>query len=524
METRTVSYCIKAFAAAILSLLINVTGRGETLPVVLNPIPYFSTTSIEGDHQGYLVGLTDGMLASTAYEASYRVEPFSRMMSTLSTQPRQLGTFVVRTEERETLFHWITPITSIRNQLFVTDVKAYQQDAVGGLQAVRTVSVMRGDYRHDLLVKAGVPGIMAVGSWEQAIEAALRGRVQGVFHSLLGVKLVCQRAHLDCSALKPVYAHSESISYIVMPKFAGSGVIAEALMQGARQYKKTDAFKLMVEGEIARLKSEGVLLAFTDGVLSMGSDGLDELNTSLWVLGEQAGEFAYLNAEGKMTGYLAELVNAILFEADISAEILAVPWKRIVQESHQKPNVMAFSVTRTANREPLYHWITPLTSSRYVLFGKQGERYSGLADVPKNMIVAVVKRDFRGDEARRVGLSTLEYDTWDAAFSAQSEGVVDLVFASDLIAQQICGVAFALCGDITVRAEHEIKTTWLVMSKSGTPELLVDKIKTAAQNVKNADRYKQWAERWVKDVNERKQTQYSVKDGVIYLHKVEKKQ
>lgn len=524
METRTVAYGVKAFAAVILSLLIHVAGRAETLPVVLNPIPYFSTTNSEGEHQGYLVGLINGMMASTAYEASYRIEPFTRMMSSLSTQPRQLGTFVVRTQEREPFFHWIAPITSIQNQLFVTDVKEYQKDAVGGLQALRTISVMRGDYRHNLLVNAGVPGIMDVSSWEQAIEAVLRGRVQGVFHSALGVKLVCQRAHLDCSALKPVYTHSTSTSYVVMPKFAGSDAIAEALKQGARQYKKTDDYKLMVEDEIARMKSQGVLLALTDGVLSMGSEGSDALNTSLWVLGEEAGDFAYLNAEGKMAGYLAELVNAILLEADISTAILAAPWKRIVQEAQQKPNVMAFSVTRTASREPMYHWITPLTSSRHVLFGKPGVRYSGLADVPGNMIVAVVKRDFRGDEARRFGLNTVEYDSWEAAFSALAEGVVDLVFASDVILQQTCGRAYPLCGDIAVRAKHESKMTWLVMSKSGTSELLVEKIKTAAQNVKNADRYKQWAERWVKDVNERRQTQYSVRDGIIYLHKVEKTQ
>ncbi|MBU3023562.1 ABC transporter substrate-binding protein [Aestuariibacter sp. A3R04] len=521
METRKVACVLKFITAVVFSLCICVTGRGETLPVVINPVPFFSTTNSDGDLDGYLVALIDGMMASTAYEASYRAEPFARMMATLSSQPRQIGTLVVRTPQREPFFHWITPVTVIQNQLFVTDEKHYQQDAVGGLQALRTVSVMRGDYRHTMLERAGVPGIMAVSSWEQAIEAVLRGRVEGVFHSSFGVNLVCQQAHLDCSALKPVYSHSVSTSYIVLPKFEGSDAIAEALTQGAARYKASSAFKRMAEQEMARLQSKAILLELNDGALSMRPDGTDALNTSLWVLGEQAGEFAYLNAEGKMAGYFAELINAILLEADVTAEILAVPWKRIVQEALQKPNILAFSVARTAEREALYHWITPLTSSRYLLFGKPGVHYSGLSNIPKTMIVAVVKRDFRGSEARQYGLSTIEYDTWEAAFQAHAEGVVDLVFASHIIAQHVCGKDYALCGDIAVRAEHESKMTWLVMSKPGTPDVLVERMKTAAQRVKTADRYKKWAERWVKDINNRKQTQYSVRDGVIYLHKVE---
>jgi len=64
----------------------------------------------------------------------------------------------------------------------------------------------------------------------------------------------------------------------------------------------------------------------------------------------------------------------------------------------------------------------------------------------------------------------------------------------------------------------------VVLSKSGTDPMLVEKFTEAASRLKQSEKYLQWAERWARDINQRSNTRYSVRDGIIYLYSIDKTQ
>jgi len=62
----------------------------------------------------------------------------------------------------------------------------------------------------------------------------------------------------------------------------------------------------------------------------------------------------------------AELAGLPLRRRDIRA----LPWARGYQMAQQGPGVMLFSMTRTAERDPLFKWVGPIMDSRIVLLAR----------------------------------------------------------------------------------------------------------------------------------------------------------
>lgn len=495
----------------------------ESLSVIVNPVPVFSDLDASGELSGYTIDLINGVLAEAGFSANMRPEPFARMLADLATTPRQLGASVVRTPEREASYHWLTSVTATSNQLFVKKSSYHTEHKVPSLNTLASVSVVRKDYREHILRDSNVKTIMAVNTWEQAVETLLRGRVVGIFFSAYGLNLVCKSAHLDCSSIVPVYTHSTPVSYLVLPKFDGSEELARTLSEAAVRFKNSEKFVRLSKAIIRKFNQYGLGASYEDGTLKLGSSIGSDKDEQLWVFGELAGEFAKLNGRSEMIGYNADLVQQIMHEAGMVKPILATPWKRLYKETLRKSNVLAFAVVRTPEREALFHWITPLTANEYRLFGDDEVFYTSLKQVPKDTIVAVLKLDFRGDLARNLGLTTVEYDTWEDAIAGVSNHRADMLFASQRAIEVTCEQQGRACDHIRPVSAIMNAKSWLVMSKTNTSEELVARFVRAAENVKNTRHYQKWAQQWVYDMNGRNQTDYSFKDGVIYLYQVNHK-
>lgn len=70
---------------------------------------------------------------------------------------------------------------------------------------------------------------------------------------------------------------------------------------------------------------------------------------------------------GKLAGYGVELAQAVLEGAGVEYTMASYPWAR-AYEMAQQPNVLIFSLTRTPEREKLFHWIAPLAKRKVYLY------------------------------------------------------------------------------------------------------------------------------------------------------------
>jgi len=518
METGAVSG-LSRFACCVLICCCTVlNARADAISVIVTPVPVFNEVNANGELSGYTVDLIRGMLEEAELEGQIRPEPLARMLTDLKNNPAQLGASLVRTPEREDQYYWISPVTAIPNHVYVKANSQLAETGITSLSELSGVAVRRNDYRHTLLEQAEVADILAVNSWEQAIELLLADRVNALLYSSAGLRLMCEKAHMDCSELNPIYTRSTVVSYIVLPKVPENAELANLLSVAAAKFKSQQQFEALTEKVNQQLATSGLSGQLENGVLFVVDNGEAPKNEHLWVLGELSGDFAKLNSINEMVGYNADLVRRVLGEANISASVLAVPWQRLLRETLHKPNVLSFAVARTAEREERFHWITPITRNTYGLFGLGESAGAGIDQIPKGKIVGTLKHDFRAEIAAAANLPTLEYDSWGATISALYNDDVDFVFTSPWSLRAGCRQVQSSCQDISMDYPYQEVTTWLVLSKPGTSMALVEKLKAAAKKVKSEDKYVQWAERWVSDINMRNNTAFSVRDGIIYLY------
>lgn len=86
-----------------------------------------------------------------------------------------------------------------------------------------------------------------------------------------------------------------------------------------------------------------------------------EDNNRLQVITTDYPPFQMINEEGEVSGMAVEIVQAIVNEAGLEADIEIYPWSRARRILNTDPNTLFFNLTRTEIRENMYHWIADIT-------------------------------------------------------------------------------------------------------------------------------------------------------------------
>lgn len=93
----------------------------------------------------------------------------------------------------------------------------------------------------------------------------------------------------------------------------------------------------------------------------------------LRLLTEEWPPFNYIH-QGKATGLGVEMAEALVAEAGVASSAVEVlPWNRAYASALRDPNVLLFTLGRTEQREPLFHWITRI-APREVWFYRLAQR------------------------------------------------------------------------------------------------------------------------------------------------------
>jgi len=176
-------------------------------------------------------------------------------------------------------------------------------------------------------------------------------------------------------------------------------------------------------------------------------------------------------------GYASDLVRELLASAGYTADISVVPWPRLMNSLLSEPNVLGFNMTRTPDREELFHWIGQVRPVQFQLWGLS-ER---LDELPRTL-----------DEAHDLRISSFREDVVEQYLL--SRGFTNLVYVTDssdiwgmLLRRRIDLIPYIESGvqDLMSRLEEvrgaltpvieleEISTAhYLVMSKNSDPEIV----------------------------------------------------
>jgi ABC-type amino acid transport substrate-binding protein len=494
----------------------------KPIELLTSPLPIFSEQQKNGRMSGYSVEYARSLFKFAGYNPTVTPLPFARLIKQMDKNELVVATGIGRTPEREDDFFWIAPMTANVIGVFSVIDEDKKNTKLDGFEKLKSIGVLRGDYRADILRKHGVKDVVEFNNWEQAVGAVLKGRVSSIFFSELGVSIICKSAGFDCTSLKKTFTYDIHFSYMAMLKTDKNREHAIKLTNAAERFITAPIFNQLLEEWLPPLQLMEAEVSVTEGVITFGvMDSSQSFANKIWVLTHLEPPFSQYDERGKLTGYAVELVQGILTEAGMRQQILSAPWQRILVESKMKSDVLVFALARTQDREESFHWISPITQNAYAVFGRKSNQQNNSINVieqlPPQSRIAVLKGDFREQviiDAQHIAVAS---PTWQVALQKFLTGEADYLFFSDGGVHVICQTIEEPCTDITRVFQFQLATTYLAVSKQGTSQQLIETLKSSAVDFKQTKQYKAMTKRWLTEFKQRNMPNMHEQDGIIKL-------
>ncbi|WP_338635072.1 ABC transporter substrate-binding protein [Spirobacillus cienkowskii] len=110
-------------------------------------------------------------------------------------------------------------------------------------------------------------------------------------------------------------------------------------------------------------------------------------STKLTVVTENYPPFN-MEENSKIKGISTEIIEELFKREKIEYKIEVFPWARSVKMASEESNTVAYSTTRTPDREKNFKWVGPLVQNDWVLFGKAGSsiKITNLDDAKKYVV------------------------------------------------------------------------------------------------------------------------------------------
>lgn len=118
---------------------------------------------------------------------------------------------------------------------------------------------------------------------------------------------------------------------------------------------------------------------------------------SVQVVTENWYPYNYLDENHQVVGQSTALVKQVLQAAELDFTLNLYPWTRALNLATTSPNVLIYTILKTPEREPLFHWICPIAQKNvhrlYRLTSRNDIVLSAEQDI-KNYSIAVTRDTF----------------------------------------------------------------------------------------------------------------------------------
>jgi polar amino acid transport system substrate-binding protein len=190
---------------------------------------------------------------------------------------------------------------------------------------------------------------------------------------------------------------------------------------------------------------------------------------------------------GEITGPATILVKKVLIRAEIPFDIQVLPWARAYKTALHERNVLIYSIARTEQREPLFHWIGKVYQLHYALYGSKTLTLD--PSLPLTALnqyrIGVVRNSAIHQYLVSHGVTNLALvSSGPQNLQKLLAGRVDIIPANVDSFKDSCLLLELDCQNITVLRPlpDAAKELYFALSKN-TSQILVDKIKQAYQQI-----------------------------------------
>lgn len=124
-------------------------------------------------------------------------------------------------------------------------------------------------------------------------------------------------------------------------------------------------------------------------------------------LTEHSPPFSYLD-QGRVTGLAVDRVRLIAAQAGCvleDSQFSLLPWDQAYATALKEPKKALFAISKTDSRRPLFHWVGPIGTDIYGVFGTSANRHRFTnLQTSGELIWGVVENDLGEHYAQRLGV------------------------------------------------------------------------------------------------------------------------
>jgi polar amino acid transport system substrate-binding protein len=180
-------------------------------------------------------------------------------------------------------------------------------------------------------------------------------------------------------------------------------------------------------------------------------------------------------SDGEAVGPSVELVKEIQKRVGNSDPIRMIPWARGYATALGQPNVVLFLMTRTAERNPLFHWVGPVSEGVYGLYLRSNSPIvlNNLQDAKKLTRIGVYRGDVRDQILTNEGFTNLERVT-DNTMNMKKlmAGRIEAFASSDATVASTAVEAGFLPSDVRLGVPFFRFQTWIAFSRQTSPDIV----------------------------------------------------
>ncbi|XPV77443.1 MAG: substrate-binding periplasmic protein [Desulfovibrio sp.] len=219
------------------------------------------------------------------------------------------------------------------------------------------------------------------------------------------------------------------------------------------------------------------------------------------VIGIDEPPMSYLDNDGILKGISIDTVNEIMRRLNISHDIPVYPWVRAKKMALTQPNIVTFTVDRNKDREDKFHWITPISRSRWAFLSmkNKGITITSFEDAKKYKGIGVQRGGVREAHLEKYDFTNVEPATTHRQNIIKLKaGRIQLVFADLGVFASECKQLGLSMGQFDIFTTHFESHSYIVMSKKGTPTSLVKQWQNTAKEVKEDGTFDRMCRQWTR--------------------------
>lgn len=263
---------------------------------------------------------------------SIELLPWARGYETVLNTPNSVLFSTTRTDARESLFHWVGPISADRVVLMARKSSAIQLESIDAInQSDLQIAVIHEDIGAQRLLELGVDPT----------------RIHTAINNTSAL------AMLDANRVD-LWAYGEDVAFWLMDTRGYDRQEFEAV------YTLSEAYLYFALNP----ETDPALTAQLQTAVNKASGELPPIK----LVTEEYPPYNFIDEQGEIRGTATQLLKNLLERSGLEAEFQLLPWARALTEAQMRENTCVYSTTRTPEREPLFEWIGPLLNNQWGAF------------------------------------------------------------------------------------------------------------------------------------------------------------